>query len=160
MRFNPQASLLSLLCVGLLLSPCADSDEIVASLDANELLSSTVATPGTDSHDPQAVAADRVVHLASDDSDDGPTKADAWIGSGLTVDESVLAEARGGAEQSVSENNLDALLENNTASNLSTGNNSVSEGAFSNSTGFPMVIQNSGNNVIIQNSTILNLDLH
>lgn len=160
MRFNPRPTLLSLLCAGSLLPPCVYSGEIAASCDVDDPSSSPVATPGTGSLDPQAAADERVLHLARDDSAQDPAKADTEIGSGRTVDESVLAAARGGAEHSVSENNLDAVLENNSASNLSTGNNSVSDGAFSNSTGLPMVIQNSGNNVIIQNSTILNLDLH
>ncbi len=53
-----------------------------------------------------------------------------------------------------------AILEDNVAANLTTGDNTITEGAFTNTTGIPMVIQNSGNNVIIQNSTILNLELH
>jgi parallel beta-helix repeat protein len=47
----------------------------------------------------------------------------------------------------------------NVASQLTTGSNSISENSFSNSSGIPIVIQNSGNNVLIQNSTILNLQL-
>jgi hypothetical protein len=37
--------------------------------------------------------------------------------------------------------------------------NVISDGAFSGSVGLPMVIQNSGNNVLIQNATIVNVQL-
>lgn len=82
------------------------------------------------------------------------------LGSATAVSDESLAAARGGADLHVSENNLDATLEGNVASNLTTGHNTITESAFSNSSGIPMVIQNSGNNVIIQNSTILNLQLN
>lgn len=76
------------------------------------------------------------------------------------VSEELLATARGGSDLHVNQNNLEAILEDNVASNLTTGDNTITEGAFTNTMGIPMVIQNSGNNVIIQNSTILNLELH
>jgi len=149
MKLIRLSSIASLLCIGLLVVPCANGDEIAP--DPNSTASSSVSTPVTDGVDSES-AANKVESVAA--------SGDFDFALGRTVNESVLAAARGGAEQIVSENNLDALLEGNSASNLSTGNNSISEGAFSNSTGLPMVIQNSGNNVIIQNSTILNLDLH
>jgi hypothetical protein len=40
-----------------------------------------------------------------------------------------------------------------------TGNNSIADAAFSGASGLATVIQNSGNNVIIQNGTVLNLTL-
>ncbi len=40
---------------------------------------------------------------------------------------------------------------------VNNGNNSISNHAFDNVNGIPTVIQNSGNNVIIQSSTIVNL---
>jgi len=46
---------------------------------------------------------------------------------------------------------------NNSAFNVMTGSNSIADGSFTNSSGFPMVIQNSGSNVLIQNATIINL---
>lgn len=106
-------------------------------------------------------------HVASEERDTtqsgpGPASqdADTALGSVDAASDESLAEARGGADLSVNENNLDATMEGNVASNLSTGNNTITESAFSNATGIPMVIQNSGNNVIIQNSTILNLQLN
>lgn len=66
---------------------------------------------------------------------------------------------RGGAEYQYNINNLSADLYNNAASHNITGTNTIAGGAFSSSSGFPTVVQNSGNNVIIQNATIVNLKL-
>ena len=77
---------------------------------------------------------------------------------GMAVSEQTLSENRGGYEQ-LNTNNLNAQLYNNQASYNITGTNTVNGGSFANSSGFATVIQNSGNNVIIQNATILNLKL-
>jgi hypothetical protein len=78
---------------------------------------------------------------------------------GAIVSDGELAAQRGGADLHVNENSARAAVQDNIASNLTTGNNTISDSAFSNANGVPMVVQNSGNNVIIQNSTILNLQL-
>jgi hypothetical protein len=52
---------------------------------------------------------------------------------------------------------LSGSVANNSAVNVMTGNNSIADGSFSNASGFPIVIQNSGANVLIQNATIINL---
>lgn len=71
-----------------------------------------------------------------------------------------LATYRGGAEVSVvNDNRLNGVVGGNQAYNLSTGSNLISEGSFAGSSGFSTVIQNSGNNVLIQNSTIVNMQL-
>jgi hypothetical protein len=80
-----------------------------------------------------------------------------------TPDEERLDRQRGMADTHIeltnNTNNATATVGNNTASNLTTGNNIIRDGSFSNSSGIPMVIQNTGNNVVIQNATILNLKL-
>ena len=48
----------------------------------------------------------------------------------------------------------------NTASHVSTGHNAISAGAFANMSGMPVVIQNSGANVLIQSAVILNLQMN
>lgn len=53
---------------------------------------------------------------------------------------------------SMSGNNLSAL-----DSSITTGLNSIAGGAFANASGIVTVIQNSGNQVLIQNDMILNL---
>lgn len=52
---------------------------------------------------------------------------------------------------------LDGTLNGNTATNSVTGENVISNGAFANTSGLSTAIQNSGNNVLIQNSTIVNV---
>lgn len=55
---------------------------------------------------------------------------------------------------------LEASSSNNSLSgNITTGHNFISDNAFGNSQGVVSLIQNSGNNVIIQSSTIVNLTL-
>lgn len=76
------------------------------------------------------------------------------------VSNELLSRQRGGADARVlNYMDIDAALHNNSARANVSGNNSVSTGAFTNASGLATVIQNSGNNVIIQNATILNLEL-
>lgn len=72
------------------------------------------------------------------------------------VHEFALDGMRGGTE-TFNSNVSNGTVNNTSAVNVATGNNSISDGAFTNSTGLPTVIQNSGANVLIQNSTIINL---
>jgi hypothetical protein len=67
--------------------------------------------------------------------------------------------ARRGGERVFNDAELKGVVSNNVASNLTTGMNVISEGAFSGSSGLPLIVQNSGNNVLIQNSTIVNVQL-
>jgi hypothetical protein len=53
-------------------------------------------------------------------------------------------------------NDVDGHLYNNEAISNVTGSNFV-DGSFAGMSGFSTVIQNSGNNVLIQNATVLNL---
>lgn len=69
-----------------------------------------------------------------------------------------LAAKRGG-DGVFNDQQLKGMVANNSASNTATGTNVISEGAFSNSVGLPTVIQNSGNNVLIQNATIVNVQI-
>lgn len=54
---------------------------------------------------------------------------------------------------------LSGTLSDNSATQVATGNNVIQSGSFSNAAGLPVVIQNSGANVLIQNATVLNLEL-
>ena len=76
------------------------------------------------------------------------------------VSDQELQRYRGGTETRVLNfMDLDAALKENRARENVTGTNLVSNGAFSNVNGLATVIQNSGNNVIIQNATILHLEI-
>lgn len=74
------------------------------------------------------------------------------------VDSKALESKRGGAK-TVNEMVLKGVVADTRASDLTTGNNTIADGAFSGSAGLPMVIQNSGNNVLIQNATIVNVQV-
>lgn len=71
-----------------------------------------------------------------------------------------LEDQRGGARGVFSEMQLSGTTANNSASGVATGTNAISAGAFANMSGLPVVIQNSGANVLIQNAVILNLQLN
>jgi len=75
------------------------------------------------------------------------------------VDSQDLALSRGGAELDITLNEAKTTgaVSGNQASNLNTGSNFVAEGSFTGAYGFSTVVQNSGNNVLIQNATVINL---
>ncbi|ALP53914.1 hypothetical protein Tel_12645 [Candidatus Tenderia electrophaga] len=77
----------------------------------------------------------------------------------LTELESTRGQGGGGGFLQLNDMDLDANLNNNFIQSSTSGNNAISHGAFSDSSGFATVIQNSGNHVIIQNATIVNLKL-
>ena len=74
------------------------------------------------------------------------------------LDDKALDARRGGTEV-VNDMKLNGVVSDNQAYNLITGGNSISEGSFAGSSGMPTVIQNSGNNVLIQNATIVNVQV-
>lgn len=79
--------------------------------------------------------------------------------TGQTVGDDALANLRGGADTRTNDIWSSGSVAQNDANHLTTGSNFVNGGSFSNAAGFPTVVQNSGNNVLIQNSTIINLQL-
>lgn len=68
-----------------------------------------------------------------------------------------LAGLRGGSASPWSDMKLNGAVSGNSAVAVASGANVITEGAFSNASGLPMVIQNSGANVLIQNATIINV---
>lgn len=81
---------------------------------------------------------------------------DDVAGLGARVDSGVLAGLSGGADVSA-KMSLDGTVSDNHADHVITGSNSISAGSFQGAAGVPMVIQNTGNNVLIQNATIINV---
>lgn len=53
-----------------------------------------------------------------------------------------------------------ASLENNSLTSQSTGANTVETGAFAGAAGVVFAVQNSGNHVIIQNTTLINVTMN
>jgi hypothetical protein len=74
------------------------------------------------------------------------------------LDAKSLARRRGAADV-YNDMQLRGVVADNRAINVTTGGNLITEGAFSGAAGVPMVVQNSGNNVLIQNATILNVQV-
>ena len=112
-------------------SPAPSSVATASTTSSSYLLSSPVSAPAATRRNPFASQ---------------PVPADA------------LAAKRGGALV-FNDNQLKGVVADNQASNLTTGMNVISDGAFSGSSGMPTVIQNSGNNVLIQNATIVNVQV-
>ena len=88
---------------------------------------------------------------------EAPVAIVAVTGFGTPVASNQLDVYRGGFDQVKNDMQLSGTVANNSAFNIVTGSNYIADGSFSNSSGFPMVIQNSGSNVLIQNATIINL---
>ena len=73
---------------------------------------------------------------------------------------STLEQQRGGAQGMASDVKLSGMTAGNSATHVVTGTNDISAGAFTNISGLPVVIQNSGANVLIQNAVIVNLQMN
>jgi len=90
------------------------------------------------------------------DADIDPTGPDGSMLGVAAMADDQLDQMRG--RQTVfNTNDVDGKLYNNEAFSNVTGSNFVTDGSFANMSGFSTVIQNSGNNVLIQNATVLNL---
>ena len=80
------------------------------------------------------------------------------LGLGPSVGNAELSRLNGGTDtyQTIT---LNGTVSNTTTTDVATGLNEIGGGAFANAVGFPMVIQNSGNSVLIQNATIINVQM-
>lgn len=87
---------------------------------------------------------------------DAPAEPLAW---GKPLQTEQLEGYRGGFDRVKNDTQLNGTVADNSALNVWSGFNSIADGAFSNASGLPMVIQNSGSNVLIQNATVVNVQL-
>ncbi|MDB5964346.1 MAG: hypothetical protein JWQ72_846 [Polaromonas sp.] len=71
-----------------------------------------------------------------------------------------LDSYRGGSEVVRNDMQLTGNTSGNVAMNVAAGSNAINAGSFANMTGLPVVIQNSGANVLIQSALILNLQIN
>jgi len=85
--------------------------------------------------------------------------APAGIADWQLVPVEQLAGKRAGADTVSNTMDLNGAVSGNSAINVVTGANAISSGAFSNASGLPVAIQNSGANVLIQNATIINVQM-
>ena len=74
------------------------------------------------------------------------------------LDSKRLSNRRGGTD-AFNEMQLKGTVADNRAINVTTGSNVVTEGAFVGMVGLPLVVQNTGNNVLVQNATIINVQV-
>ncbi|MEE9338625.1 MAG: hypothetical protein V3U87_11125 [Methylococcaceae bacterium] len=79
----------------------------------------------------------------------------------VSLDELDDACGMGGVVDITTHNNIDVngMLNGNTAINNNTGTNNIDNGAFTDAGGFISVIQNTGNNVLIQETTLVNINV-
>lgn len=75
------------------------------------------------------------------------------------VDATALASMRGGSDLTHNDLRLDGVTAGNSAANVVTGTNTIATGAFAGMSGLPLVVQNSGANVLIQNAVIVNVKM-
>ena len=80
-------------------------------------------------------------------------------GMGPAMSAERLGNFRGGTDIVSNDMQLSGTVGGNSAVNVTTGMNTINGGAFTNASGFPTVIQNTGANVLIQNATIVNLQM-
>jgi hypothetical protein len=92
-------------------------------------------------------------------NDERASGASALADLGAAAESGEMEGTRGGSEVVTTEAALSGTLGGNTASQVATGNNVIQSGSFANAAGLPVVIQNSGANVLIQNATVINLQL-
>lgn len=108
------------------------------------------------------VAAQTPVPLPPDSVAASSASSASRAGFDQPVDQATLDSQRGGSQLVLVHN--DMTLTGSTAGNMAeqvnTGSNAISAGAFANMSGLPVVIQNSGANVLIQNAVILNLQMN
>ena len=87
--------------------------------------------------------------------------ADMEFNGGELLSESELSKQSGQGGVMLTNAQLSNNVINiNSSGNLINGNNVLSDNALNNVNGITSVIQNSGNNVIIQNSMIVNVNFH
>lgn len=76
---------------------------------------------------------------------------------GESVDNASLAGASGGTLV-IQKTNLTGTVTGDTANHVVAGDNTITGFSFAGEAGIPVVIQNSGSNVLIQNATVLNIE--
>jgi hypothetical protein len=97
------------------------------------------------------------LQVGAEESEQQATMRATEIFGSAAVNSQDLAISRGGAEVTLNDLKSNGAVHDNQASNLITGSNFVTDGSFAGAAGFSTVVQNSGNNVLIQNATIINV---
>ncbi|WP_339773171.1 hypothetical protein [uncultured Paraglaciecola sp.] len=77
----------------------------------------------------------------------------------VLLDDLEQERGMGGVLDVTNNTHLEAILTDNYTSNSITGNNTIDHGSFNEAAGVFSIIQNTGNNVIIQDSTIITVTI-
>jgi hypothetical protein len=80
-------------------------------------------------------------------------------GFGQAVSAVTLDRYSGGSSLVQNNMNLSGTVSDDSASQVTTGTNAITGDSFAGASGLPSVIQNSGNNVLIQNGVIVNVQM-
>lgn len=86
-------------------------------------------------------------------ADIGSTSNGAPLHLGQRVADATLARQRGGTDTA------SGAVVGNQAINVTTGGNVIAGGALAGASGVPVVVQNTGNNVLIQSSVVVNVQM-
>jgi hypothetical protein len=94
----------------------------------------------------------------------GVLEVKALLATATLVSDDALGAESGKAQLqldklTINDQDLNGILQGNVATGTTNGNNTISGDAFSNSAGFVTAIQNTGNNVLIQDATIINISM-
>lgn len=86
------------------------------------------------------------------------------LGAAAPISDEALGAESGKAQLQldklvVNDQDLNGVLQGNVATNTANGDNTISGDSFTDSNGFVTAIQNTGNNTLIQNSTIINISM-
>lgn len=106
---------------------------------------------------PEGIANKAVAPHAVGRQPAAPGTSPVYVGGlGQAVSAETLDRYSGGTNVRNNQN-LDGTVTNDSATKVTTGSNAISANSFSGASGLPTVIQNSGNNVLIQNGVIVNV---
>jgi hypothetical protein len=91
----------------------------------------------------------------------GEAQDQAMVELGAPVAAQSLDQYRGREDSrlNLTLQDTDAQMTDTIVANNRSGHNFISGGSFKDSVGFPMVMQNTGNGVIMQNAVIITIDL-
>ena len=132
--------------------------EVVSEPESNE---NEIATAEVQPEEKLEVASEpsESVDVASTENTANTESDDSTFESASLVSTEDMEENRG-AFSPVNTSYLLGTSSNNSVTNSVTGGNVIADGAFDSSSGLVNVIQNSGNNVLIQSSTIVNVEMN
>jgi hypothetical protein len=108
--------------------------------------------------DPPATPVSDAQH--KNQSSQGAHAQPAYVdGFGQAISTGALGTYSGGSSLVQNTNNLTGTVSSDSATNVVTGNNTITGDSFAGASGLPSVIQNSGDNVLIQNGVVVNVQM-